>query len=802
MKKLLVTLILFCSLSVIAFADTWQVFTSSNGLNDNNVNCFAAMKTYMAVGTNCGANIYNGETASWYTLKLPDQVASHPIKDIAFDKNGHLWVASARGLVHIQGKELNLYGVEDGLPTVDVDKIQIRESKINVGCFGGYICSAVVPLNGRSAFTPVNYRREEVDTSFKMRSVGISGLGILNPAKGWYSTQGEGLIEQIGPNAYPINGVDGMPESWVNDFWVFQGPSRNTHIISITPEHISLVRNNQTLQEVRLPAEDVWLNCIIAVKEPPEVYTCIELPDMNDEEKSFFKFLDKRSLFIGTRSHGLWRYQKGHWTNINSLDNNLPSNCINRLYLMGRTLVICTTGGLVLISLDSNQYDEFKNQGIGNIYAKTIFPFPELFQYMIPFRQICKGTSFWFSHMHGLSRWRSRTQPRIRERDVNTDLSSRLEVLKDETEEKLNFHDDPEGLESLPEPDIDVEEIFSPALSGFWQLFSKQYIVDDQTSDTSINSVELQENFLFDIYSENITSMTVDPSTDFLWVIFDKKHLYRLRMVKGIVEKNGKKMKKEKPEWLNMAKYHPWAGGQQLNVVWFNDSKLYIGSEEDGFYILKNPQSTDMENAPYEWAHYGIYERLVSSDCIGFARWNSTLGDNLVILHKKSISLWDGEDFTQLGTGAEREYTCIDAGSDGNLWIGSWGGLFRFTPQALMRSYTSTDAWFESNYITAVAALPPKTHRDTGVWVACDKEASFTSLSDNFNGSDQPPNVYTMPDGKKVVKELDIDGSSFHFFDGRTWEKWKMAGIKYIYVDGDFVWTTSNIRVRRLLAPR
>ncbi len=119
-----------------------------------------------------------------------------------------------------------------------------------------------------------------------------------------------------------------------------------------------------------------------------------------------------------------------------------------------------------------------------------------------------------------------------------------------------------------------------------------------------------------------------------------------------------------------------------------------------------------------------------------------------------------------------------------------------------MRNYSRTDAWFESNYITGVAALPTSTHRETGVWVACDQLAAFTSLSNNFQGSGQPPNVYTMPDGRKVVKELDIDGSSLHFFDGRTWEKWKMSGVKNIFLDGDYLWTTSNIRVRRLLVPR
>jgi hypothetical protein len=90
----------------------------------------------------------------------------------------------------------------------------------------------------------------------------------------------------------------------------------------------------------------------------------------------------------------------------------------------------------------------------------------------------------------------------------------------------------------------------------------------------------------------------------------------------------------------------------------------------------------------------------------------------------------------------------------------------------------------------------------TGVWVACDELAAFTATNDLFNGSDQPPNVYTTPEGKKIVKELDIDGSSLHFFDGRTWEKFKMAGVKHMFIEGDYLWTTSNIRVRRLLAPR
>lgn len=803
MKRAALLLLLSLFLSQTALADTWQVFNKASGLGDNCVNCFSALKSYMAVGTNTGASIYNGETATWQPLKLPDEIASNPIKDIAFDDYGHIWAASSRGLVSVQGKHVTVYGVEDGLPTVDIDRIQIYKNKIYAGCFGGYVSYAEVPQTGKTSFLPVNYKTEDMNDGFKFKSVGISGLGMLQSSKGWISTKGEGLIEQLGPNSYPINGLNGQPEGWINDFWVFQGPSKATHILSVTPQHISLIKNSNTLQEVTLPVESPWLTCIIAAKENPDVYTCLELPEMNSEEESFFKFLDKRSLFVGTKNHGLYRYQKGVWTNYAADNSSLPSNCINRLYLMGKTLIVCVDGGLVIISLDSQQFDDFKKQGIGNVYAKTLFPFPPRYAHMVPFNQICRGGSYWFTHMLGLSRWKPTRRARIRVEDRGNDLSSRLEILRDETDDFLNF-DQPENPEdSLADPDIAVESLFMASLSGFWQLFTKSYMFSyDEVVTCDVFGTEVEDHDLYEMYSDEINSMAIDKNTDFLWLIFENKRLCKLTMRLGIVVVDGKKLKKEKPDWLFMEKYQPWPGGTELNVVWFNDNKLYVGTKTDGFYILKNPGVLDPEKEPYEWEHYGIYEGLVSSEVIGFARWKSIQTNYLVVLHQKRISLWDGEFFSALGTGAEREYTCVDGGDDGNLWVGSWGGLFRFTPAGLLRSYTTANAFLESNYITAVAALPSKTSRETGVWVACDQLAAVTSLNDLLNGSDQPPNVYTLADGSKVVKELDIDGSSMHFFDGRTWEKWKMAGIKYIFLDGDYVWTSSNIRVRRLLAPR
>jgi len=195
----------------------------------------------------------------------------------------------------------------------------------------------------------------------------------------------------------------------------------------------------------------------------------------------------------------------------------------------------------------------------------------------------------------------------------------------------------------------------------------------------------------------------------------------------------------------------------------------------------------------------------------------------------------------------------MDSDSIGNLWVGSETGLFRIDKNYKIYSFTGTNANFESNHITALRVPPSKSGNSLELFVACDKEANFSMFSDLFNGSDQPPNVnvyevdrygreigrithdfFETPNFrdqfqlqqtslanieainagdtatasgtqrfyKKKVSEADIDGASFHYFNGMVWDKWKIAGVRSMFVDGEYVWVTSNIRVRRLLIPR
>ena len=778
-----VWLFLTLFLPAVTEASTWQVFNESNGLCGKIVNCYASFKTVMAVGTDQGASIYSGETGSWATLKLPDEVASTPVKDIAFDRYGHIWLATGRGLVSVQGKNIYIHDAGNQIPTIDIDRVQIKDEHIFIGCFGGYVARAVLPATGMASFVPVNYDAGPDAGGFKIKSVGISGLAMLDANRGWFSTRGGGLIEISGASEFLANAVDGTPESWINDFYIYEGKSREMHTLAVTPAHLCLIKNNSTQHEITLPIEDPWLNCVVAVKEPDEIFALLDKPEMTDDEQNLFAFLMKRSLFVGTRNNGLWRFQRGKWTQYLSVNTTLPSDCINRLYIIGRLLVVCTDAGLVLIHLDSHYHDEFKKEGIGNKYAKTLFPFPPLYAAMVPFFQIVKGNNYWFSHFHGITRWKSGSFPKNFAEQSFPETNSKLEQTQADTASEI---DD-------TEPELPVDAVKEEALRGYWQLFTKEYLFYD-APDSATD--------LYQIPSQKVTCITIDKNSDYLWVIFDGKRLARMRVKKKVVKKGSKSQKVEVFDWQMLDKYVPWADGTKLNVVWYSQNYIYVGTDGDGFFILTNPASENMKKDPFEWKNYNIYNGLPASDVRGFTQWNSAQGKMLVIRHNKGISAWDGEFFSKIGLGGERRYTCLDSGPEGNLWIGSTGGLFRVTPEGNVYSYTRGNARFESNHITAVGALPLNTGAPLGVWVACDELADDFDLNPLLNGSDQPPNVYTAPDGTKRVAELDIDGSSMHFFDGLTWDKWKMAGIRNIFIDNEYVWTTSNIRVRRLLVPR
>ncbi|MDD3146497.1 MAG: hypothetical protein PHD82_04265 [Candidatus Riflebacteria bacterium] len=781
------------TLSVRADCTTWQVVTEGSGLCGRSVNCFAVYKNTMAVGTENGVSVYDGNSCTWATLKLPDEIASLSVCDMAIDEHGHYWLATNQGLVTVQGTTTYVYDTSHNLPTVDINRVQIQNNQVFAGCFGGYICSAFLPQSGMTKFSPVNYQINPDSGSLKIRSVGISAMAMQANFKGWVSTLGNGLIEISGSNEFCVKDTSNQPENWVNDFYIFhEGKSREMRTLAVTPEHLSLIKNNQAIREIQLPLDDQWLNCVVTVREDPEYYDWVELPEMSGDEEFLNDFIGRRTVYIGTRSSGLWRFYKGKWRQYLAENSILPSNCINRLYVYKKLLLVCTDAGLVMVHLSPDRYDEFQETGVGTRYNKTFFPFLTNMVYF----QVVKGSSYWISHQFGLTRWKTNDRNTYHHLEQKVawyyDLSTRIEPaanpereaellaqqeIASETENSkvsLNFANDEEQLQELE-------------VGRYWEHYTNK-----AEFSTASNA--------FPIPYQEITSMTVDRSTDYLWLIFAGQHLARMRMVRRIVMVDGKKQTVERPDWQMLEKFVPWNDGERLNVVWFNAGKIYIGTHQ-GFYILENPESENLEKFPFAWQHYGVFQGLAIPEVRGFAFWNPRQGKCLAIMHNQNISTWDGNDFSMIDL--DGDCTCIKSGSDGNLWIGSTKGLHRIDPTGERFHYRSTNAHFMSDNITAIGVVP-EDNNSVAVWVACDGFVKYSEKGQGLDGSDKMPFIYTRKDGVTVTyddystSDIRFQSTSFHYYDGLTWEKWRIAGIRDILVDRNYLWTPTNVRVRRM----
>ncbi|HMM59182.1 MAG TPA: hypothetical protein PKC25_03525 [Candidatus Rifleibacterium sp.] len=282
-------------MAVSTEASTWQVVTENTGLGGRSANCVAPFGKFLAVGTDKGVSIYNGDSCTWQPLPLPEEIASISVVDIAADESGGLWLATNRGLINVQGKQTYIYGPESNLPTLDINRIQIEENRIYAGCFGGYIVSAFIPQGGMAKFSPVNYQTDPDSATLKIRSVGVSAMAMQSNFQGWISTMCNGLIEVSGSNEFTATNCANQPESWVNDFYIFhEGKSREKRFLAVTPEYLSLIKNGQAQREIRLPKPDQWLNCVVTVKENPDFFDWVPLPEMQGDEEFLADFIGRR----------------------------------------------------------------------------------------------------------------------------------------------------------------------------------------------------------------------------------------------------------------------------------------------------------------------------------------------------------------------------------------------------------------------------------------------------------------------------------------------------------------------------
>ncbi|MBI3038285.1 hypothetical protein HYY75_04415 [bacterium] len=372
-------------------ASSWQVLNKGTGLPGNNVNSLGTAKNQMAVGTDNGIGLYNGETCLWKTIALPEKVASSQIRDLAFDSKGNIWVASSNGVISIQNGSVEIFGVADGLPTLDIERIQVRKEEIFAGSFGGFVSKAFVPEAGRTSFAPVNYSRSSEDENPRICAIGITGLAMLNSSEGWVSTKGAGLIYNRGMSKDILTMENGLDSDWVEAFWVFEGQQKVEHLIAATLKGMTIFRDRKKIGTISVPvkSENSWITSVIAIYcddyQAPR-------KGLNDEWDAV-KFLGKRAMWVGTKNEGLFRFENGKWTNFVPENSLLPSRNINRLYFHQGRLLVCTDAGLVVIPLAANSFDEFKYIGIGSKYFKTIFPHLTI----TAVNHLAKRSDFWIA---------------------------------------------------------------------------------------------------------------------------------------------------------------------------------------------------------------------------------------------------------------------------------------------------------------------------------------------------------------------------------------------------------------------
>lgn len=741
----IVLILLVCSwFPGLCHGSSWQLIDRSTGLPGDQVFAFSVFQNRMAVGTEMGAAIYSSDDYTWKAVRLPEQVASVPVRDLAFDANGNLWGATPRGVFHVQGDRCEVFGVEDGLPTVDAERLQVKGPNLFVGSFGGFVSRAQIPDNGRVSFTPVNYDRKSGENPH-LKAIGISGLAMDSAAEGWYSTRGSGLIHCQGMALLPLDRSTGLTSDWVEAFWRFPGPADGVHMLVAALDGITMFRDGEMVGQVEIPvvAGDSWITSVVSVfsdsyQEPPR--------KGENADWTLPAFLGRRSLWIGTRNDGILRFENGEWKQYSPANSILPSKQIHRLYFHAGRVFACMSGGLAIIPLAAHSFDEFKYFGLGTKNFKTLYPN----LVMSEIRHMEKTSDFWVVTDKGLCRFVG----------VSGLSQSILEVASDLS---ASYESEAVGSDTFGRPVTRTGELQ-------WQHFYQ----DNGT-----------------LYHNDVTAFAGDPFSA-VWMIFTGKTFARLRIKQLPPGPDEQEERKEQLTWdFFRGSTFPWPDGSILTCLWFHEGQLYVGTKDNGFFILENPGVAPDENndIPLTWKHFSRVDGLTDEQILGFAHWRRTADEaGIVLLHKDGFSVWDGKNFGYHRPFSKREYFCLAADHQGNLWLGSDAGLVWIRSDFSVREFTTTTAHFESDRIRALAVAPDQPAGGTcALWVSC-----VQTLAE----SDVQPNVV---DGK--VYETDIDGASLHYFDGMIWEKWKVPGVRCLLLDGNYLFMGTNLRMRRFFIP-
>lgn len=865
MRSWLLIFLLFMACVPAFSGQTWLTWNENAGLPGNNLLCMAIRKGMMVVGSDKGIGIFCENHTSWFRLAdYCEPLRDVPIRAMDFDEHGVLWAATPLGAVSIdlndfpeRMPQVSFFNTEHGLPTIDVEALQIHENRLYIGCFGGWLASAEIqPGGGANAFRLENNNPSGQNDSNKIMSVGISALAMDYPDGGIYSTKGSGLIKAAsGENA--IN--DPLASDWVDDFLAFDD-GNTSRIIAVTQNKINLISNRQLVGELTIPGPDSWITCMAIVPhQQDDGYKKPRLPGYLSLEAH----IGKKALYLGTKGHGLWRFADGRWSNFTTRDSPMPSDNINKIYYLhgAGKIAVLSDGGLTMFGAsDEMQFDAFENSGSAPFYASTIWPFmsrwgPYVYGYpsqhgfpidnFIAYGRICRGKDLWVAHAKGISRFVFPSSPFIGAMQYRYHLATRYEnpennpVSSTLIEDSSTSADQPLPLAGeytwhnycLKPP----EDVCAAPIDNIWVTPDLKFMVgpEDQiatfvaqsgqeikkinVSKASGTPVIIKDDERFNakgerlysiaslyrdcpihqIPSENVNDMVLDLS-ERPFVVFDDN---RLACIDSPVNET---VPDPEQSWWHVFSTDqlPWEQFDELSLIARVNSDLYVSGKNSGLFFL--PMAHSFSPAAVKSSDWRQITLPQSEDrpeilarVIAISRWVNRDGEFIALLHPQGLSLYDGSNLQKVGV-PERAYTSMIADRMNNLWLGSENGLLCISPD--LEQKETLDGAFNSKHVVHMAAAPDNARYPYTIAVVVDGRAHLLQYSDPtpmLRSNEKSDSKHRL----SLVNTEVFGGGQILLYDGQKWEALPRPGVLSLSFDQSYLWVSTACRVIRLFLP-
>ncbi|MFZ2959012.1 MAG: hypothetical protein WA705_19160 [Candidatus Ozemobacteraceae bacterium] len=304
------------------------------------------------------------------------------------------------------------------------------------------------------------------------------------------------------------------------------------------------------------------------------------------------------------------------------------------------------------------------------------------------------------------------------------------------------------------------------------------------------------------------------PVTDFAvdagercWAVIGQTTLVCLDEPTSVVPESNTRFDSAGNHWYTFsADQLPWPVGEKIRCIRRVGVDLYFGTERAGLFILRRAHIFSADSiAADTWVAINPgntaddpAQQVTVIDC---ALWRSGSDSVVALLNQEGLSLYDGSKITVLPV-PKRAYTCIGADRTGTLWLGSFQGLLKVTPDRKVESIPGKSAGFYSDRIVSISASPDEAKYPFLIAVALDDSSTF--LSGILENTCRTP--FVGKDGANPYRlkftEPDIHDAQMLLYDGKQWDAFKYPGIRHLLFEEMYLWSATAFRVNRYYVPK